>query len=1151
MNKKHFLKHIKDFDFKNLFINLGWDNFSKEILININGYKYCLHGIAEKRGFAIVVCPPESNGEIPQKSTRKKIESRLCKLHQEHLIIYQDKQHEKQIWQFVIHEFDKPRRVREIPYYNFQDPEKLYQRTRGLLFNLEEEEYITLVDVNARVRENLAKNSEKVTKKFYVQFKKNYASFLSFIEGIDDFIKDENNQDKQWYASIMMNRLMFCYFIQKRGYLNNDVNYLQNKLKEVKQKAGRDRFYDFYRIFLIQLFHQGLSRPEEERNLNVELGKIPYLNGGLFDVHELERKFNSIQIKDGAFKEIFDFFDKWNWHLDTRIESTGRDINPDVLGYIFEKYVNDRAAMGAYYTKEDITEYISKNTIIPNLFDKVKLIYPEAFEEKGYIWSFLRNSGDAYIYETVKKGIPSECGLFDDLPEDIKKGFNPDLEKKIVDNTKSHLFEIRKTWNQRAPSEIALPTELYREVIERRKKYAEIKKKIEQGEITEINDFITYNLNIRQFVQDIIENTEDPVLIRNFFKAIAGNMKYKEANEKLIKPISILDPTCGSGAFLFAAMNILEPLYEACIEKMEQFTSEYPRRYKFFHKVLADVNSEEHPNLKYYIYKSIILKNLYGVDIMHEAVEIAKLRLFLKMVGTVESNINKPNFGLEPLPDIDFNIKVGNTLVGFATEKELFSAIKNHEDLFLFDDDKLTKYIDECSIVATAYKRFRDEQFIIDKNTESQRNAKSQLQNRLNNLNKNLNKYLVSTYGIKQYEDFGGNTKLFSSDDTLKQYSKEYEKWLKTHQPFHWFAEFYEIVNENGGFDVIIGNPPYVEYSKIKKIYKINNYQTITCGNLYANVVERCHFLLKENSKISMIVQLPIVCTDRMKPIQNILKKEYHCQWFATFDDRPGKLFDGLEHIRATIFIVEKFQSDNPKIYTTFYNRWYSETRQWLFDFQSYLSNQSSIFNGTIPKVGNKIAAEVLKKIKEKKELYEELAHQYNNNILYYHNSSQYFIRATLLPPYFWNEREGKKISVQIKSLHLSNHKKASMLNASLNSALFYFWFIIMSDCRHLNMREINNFRISLESIALNDLIKINNDLMEDLNCHSHRKECFYKSTGKVIYDEYYPKKSKHIADKIDKILARHYGFTEEELDFIINYDIKYRMGEELFNNNN
>ena len=69
---------------------------------------------------------------------------------------------------------------------------------------------------------------------------------------------------------------------------------------------------------------------------------------------------------------------------------------------------------------------------------------------------------------------------------------------------------------------------------------------------------------------------------------------------------------------------------------------------------------------------------------------------------------------------------------------------------------------------------------------------------------------------------------------------------------------------------------------------------------------------------------------------------------------------------------------------------------------------------------------------------------------------------------------------------------------------------------------------------------------MSDYENHKTRKETYYKATGKVVYDEYYPKYSKSIIDKIDELLAKHYGFTEEELDFIINYDIKYRMGDEL-----
>lgn len=128
----------------------------------------------------------------------------------------------------------------------------------------------------------------------------------------------------------------------------------------------------------------------------------------------------------------------------------------------------------------------------------------------------------------------------------------------------------------------------------------------------EINDLITLNLDIRQFVQDVIERCEGPDLLRAFWKAIKG--------------VTILDPTCGSGAFLFAALNILEPLYETCLDRMEAFVADLERsakghttkKFEDFKATLAKFGA--HPNARYFTL-SIILNNLFGVDIMEEAVE--------------------------------------------------------------------------------------------------------------------------------------------------------------------------------------------------------------------------------------------------------------------------------------------------------------------------------------------------------------------------------------------------------------------------------------------------------------------------------------------------------------------------------------------------
>ena len=123
---------------------------------------------------------------------------------------------------------------------------------------------------------------------------------------------------------------------------------------------------------------------------------MPYLNGGLFDVHDLERDNPEIHIPDAAFQTIFAFFDAYQWHLDDRPLHNDKEINPDVLGYIFEKYINQKQ-MGAYYTKEDITGYISRNTIIPFLFDQAKRACPIAMPDSVIADTKLHALADALV----------------------------------------------------------------------------------------------------------------------------------------------------------------------------------------------------------------------------------------------------------------------------------------------------------------------------------------------------------------------------------------------------------------------------------------------------------------------------------------------------------------------------------------------------------------------------------------------------------------------------------------------------------------------------------------------------------------------------------------------------------------------------------
>ena len=664
--------YLQTFALEKMFIEeLGWDHHSARLTVQVDNQTYSLTAFAEKRGVQIFECLPDAEGRFPDYATRRKIEKQVTKSAYEHLIIFMNADKTSQIWQWVSRQPGHPAAYRE-HHYNppHHSGDSLIQKLESITFTLNEEEGLTLTGVVFRLHD--AFDRDRVTKKFYDYFKKEHGKFLDFIQGITE------QGDREWYASLMLNRLMFVYFIQRKGFLDDDVDYLKNRLKTVQERKGKDKFLTFYRYFLVRLFHEGFSQQPAQRNPDLEglLGKVPYLDGGLFELHELEEKHTDIDVPDKAFEQLFGFFDQYEWHLDTRPLRNDREINPDVLGYIFEKFINQKQ-MGAYYTKEDITGYISKNTIIPYLFDAAEKKCSIAFQPDSALWRLLRDDPDRYIYPAVRKGVVDENGEVISLPEEIEKGIK-DVSQ-------------RGEWNRPADPDYALPTEIWREHVARRQRCLDLRKKLKAGEIHQINDLITYNLDIRQFVEDVITDSEGPELLRAFYKAIST--------------ITVLDPTCGSGAFLFAALNILEPLYEACLDRMQGFVDDLdrsgerhrPEKFSDFRNTLAEI--ERHPNRRYFILKSIIISNLYGVDIMQEAVEICKLRLFLKLVAQVDKTKQ-----LEPLPDIDFNVRAGNTLVGFTSLDEVKESMEGNWIKLA----ELPEIAEEAEFVERAFRRFQE-----------------------------------------------------------------------------------------------------------------------------------------------------------------------------------------------------------------------------------------------------------------------------------------------------------------------------------------------------------------------------------------------------------------------------------------------------------
>jgi len=1103
VTKEQFSKYINDFNFAELFRAQGWNNFTADHKIEVHGSIYNLSGAAQKKNFPILQCVSD-HSNIPDLNNRKQLDKKIRTLYFEHLLIIVNKEKTWQYWQLPLYEDKKLKNLISFTWNKGQDVESIFQKLRNIVFTLDEEDIITLADVKERVN-TLSANSEKVTKKFYAEFIKQHQAFLGFIKGIEDALPDNENEKKQWYASLMLNRLMFCYFIQKKRFLDWNDHYLREKLAECKKLTGKNNFYSFYRSFLLELFHNELGRPEDKRLKKVSpvsFGTIPYLNGGLFDIHELESDYKNISIKDEAFEKIFAFFDEWNWHLDTRVTASGKDINPDVIGYIFEKYINQKE-MGAYYTKEDITDYIGKNTIIPFLLDKVKTDYPDPFKPGYGFWQYLQDSGDEYIYDSVKKGAEGLSSIDDvNIPKNIRIG---------IDTSKSNLLDRRKDWNTATPDEIGLPTEIWRETIARLQRYFELRTKIKKGDIQDINELITYNLNVRKLIQDYLEQTKDSKFIRHFYKALYD--------------IKILDPTCGSGAFLFAALNILEPLYETCIQRMEEFFDANPEGNKDFKDHLAPIKSGNHPNMSYYIFKTIILNNLYGVDLMKEAVEIAKLRLFLKLVAEVDPSRRRKNYGLEPLPDIDFNIRSGNTLVGFATEKQLEEVVKKADGDLIFEE-RFEELKSACDSVALSYRRFQDAQVSMSSNVEKYKEIKKSMIKELKTLDEKLNRYLADTYGL------GAQTQWKNKEEK----ENAYQDWKDKHRPFHWLAEFYEIIS-SGGFDVVIGNPPYVEYSKVKDIYEIKGYETESCGNLYAYVMERASILTHNCSILGLIVPMSISSIRDYKELRIHLNSRYQIQWISNHAIRPVSLFVEVSQ-RVSIFFGKASKKNKLVLYTTKYLRYKTEMNI-LFQNISWHITFQNVSDSLFPKIGTGIDAAILQKIISDNKHIEFKFSNTKKHIMYIKDYGEtYWIFPFSFIPYLSPIKS-------FKELFFNSTEELKIMTAILNSSTFYWFYTLISDCWHFGKWHIQKLQVSLQSLMdyKTLLISYHDKLIES-----------YKQNRIIRYDkringdlyEYKISKSKPIIDEIDKILAKHYGFTDEELDFIINYDIKYRMGSEL-----
>jgi hypothetical protein len=348
----------------------------------------------------------------------------------------------------------------------------------------------------------------------------------------------------------------------------------------------------------------------------------------------------------------------------------------------------------------------------------------------------------------------------------------------------------------------------------------------------------------------ISENTIHPVIVKKVNKLLKEK-GYKDTEllknidevyrlrestlgdvfNNVVLELKVCDNACGSGAFLLAVAEVLLEIYRRISDELRLRNSEIALR------------------------KLILKNNLYGVDINPNAIEISKLRLWLWLVTAYEPD------KIEPLPNIDYNIRCGNSLIGYVDITEFKS-----QKLTLFDFSNSEKSVKillkQREETITRYK---------DAVGDKAKEHKSQINE--------IDQQIKKTLDMNLYKEITKDIKLNKN---------EFDKL----SPFHWGFEFFNIFNGNGngGFDVILGNPPYVRQEEIttsmKKIFK--KYKVYHgSSDLYTYFFERGLNILKTGGLFSFIVSSKFTKTKYGKNLRKFILDSTKIKQFIDFNDLP------------------------------------------------------------------------------------------------------------------------------------------------------------------------------------------------------------------------------------------------------------------------
>ena len=334
-----------------------------------------------------------------------------------------------------------------------------------------------------------------------------------------------------------------------------------------------------------------------------------------------------------------------------------------------------------------------------------------------------------------------------------------------------------------------------------------------------------------------------------------------------------------------------------------------------------------------------------------------------------------------------------------------------------------------------------------------------------------------------------------------------------------------------------------MEYRIVQRTYRLQSrIDAFREGqNLYTYCLERSCCLLRGSGLLGMIVPAGILCLDERRSLRNVLLKRFNQHWASTYSTGPSQLFEGVDQ-RLSIYLSQGPGAAAATIWTTRYHHWHAAERPALFATIEY----SKSFNHTklerIPQLGSAKAASILQKLKaqQQKPAIEYYSSNKQGLLMHYHRSPRYWIRAMDFEQYFKSPTRSRSVH-HFRDIYFADERHGKFVGALLNSTLFFFWFVSVGNGRNITGTDVEQIPVGVVApTVLSEAEEIFDRLMKDYREHSEIRG--RKATDLQVFR---PSLSKTILDEIDTLLAKHYGFTAEELDFILNYDIKYRLGRD------